>query len=189
MSPQEATRPVLSPMTAPVWSQNRVPLGVPIETFEAGHLDTPQRLTVTASHPTTPHRDWFTPGAFVELSDAEEMALPSFEQFQAGVVVTAAATRSTSVTAPFIVEEIRIPGPPTPKPGFTLPEYILDRLGAIDAPVSLRPQPRRFELADPAFLVGVAGAVETVPTAVQARLAARPTRAVVQHAVDRLVTL
>jgi hypothetical protein len=188
-SPQEATRPVLSPMTAPVWSQNRVPLGVPIETFEAGHLDTPQRLTVTASHPTTPHRDWFTPGAFVELSDAEEMALPSFEQFQAGVVVTAAATRSTSVTAPFIVEEIRIPGPPIPKPGFTLPEYILDRLGAIDAPVSLRPQPRRFELADPAFLVGVAGAVETVPTAVQARLAARPTRAVVQHAVDRLVSL
>jgi len=188
-SPEAAARPVLSPLTAPVWSQNRVPLEVPIETFEAGHLDTPQRLTVTASHPTTPHRDWFTPGAFVKLSDAEEMALPSFEQFQAGVVVASAATRSSSVTAPFVVTEIRIPGPPAPRPGFTIPDQVLDRLSAIDAPVSLRPRPRRFELADSAFVVGVAGAVETVPTAVQARLAARPTRAVVQHAADRLVSI
>lgn len=188
-SPTGAARPVLSPLAAPVWSQNRVPLGVPIETFEAGHLDTPQRLSVTASPPATPHRDWFAPGAFVELSDAEEMALPSFEQFQSGVVVTAAATRSTSVTAPFVVEEIRIPGLPAPRPGFTVPDYVLDRLGAIDAAVSPRPQPRRFDLADPGFLVGVAGAAETVPTAVQARLAARPTGAVVRHAVDRLVSL
>ncbi len=189
ISPQNAARPVLSPLTAPVWSQNRVPLEVPIETFEAGRLDTPQSLTVTASHATAPHLDWFTPGAFVDLSDAEEMALPSFEQFQAGVVVTSAETRSTSVTAPFVVSEIRIPGPPSPKPGFTVPDHVLDRLLAIDAPVSLRRQPRRFELADPAFLVGVSGTVETVPTAVQARLAARQTGAVVQHAVDRLVSL
>ncbi len=188
-SPQDAPKPVLSPLTAPVWSQNRVPLDVPVATFEAGHLETPQRLAVTASHPTSAHRDWFTPGAFVELSDAEEMALPSFEQFQAGVVVTSAATRSTSVTAPFVVTEIRIPGPPTPRPGLTVPDHVLDRLGAIDASVSLRPQRRRFELTDPVFLVGVAGAAEPVPTAVQAWLTARPTRAVVQHAADRLVSL
>ncbi len=188
-SPEDAVRPVLSPLAAPVWSQTRVPLGLPIETFEAGHLGSPQRLAVSAVPAAAPHLDWFTPGAFVALSDAEEMALPSFEQHQAGVVVPSATTRSTPVTAPFVVEEIRLPGPPAPRPGLGLPDHVLDRLDAIDAGVYLRPKPRRFELVDPPFVVGVADAAQTAPTAVRARLVARATGAVVQHAADRLVSL
>jgi hypothetical protein len=187
-SPEAATRPALSPLVAPTWSQNRLPLGMPIETFEDGHLEDPQRLTVTTSRPTTPQLDWFTPGAFVALSDAEEMALPSFEQHQAGVVVAADATRSVSVTRTVTVQEIRLPDTTGSGPGFTFPSHVLDRLDAVTAAVTIRPRPSRFTVRDVGLTVDAAGTVlATGVTPVQARLAARTSAGAVQHPADRLV--
>ena len=190
-SPENVTRPVLSPLAPPTWSQNRVPLGLPIETFEDGHLRAPQRLSVTASRSADPHLDWFTPGAFVALSDAEEMALPSFEQHQAGVVVSAAVTRSASVARPFEVEEIRLPGNPRPRPGIGFPGHLIDRLDAVSGGMSMRSQPTRFEVRDDGFRVHANGAVITAggASAVQARLAARASNGAVQHPADRLVDI
>jgi hypothetical protein len=187
-SPENATRPVLSPLAPPTWSQNRVPLGLPIETFEDGHLDEPQRLSVTASPSAVPHLDWFTPGAFVALSDAEEMALPSFEQHQAGVIVSAAVTRSASVARPFEVEEIRLPGNPRPRPGIGFPGHLLDRLDAVSGGMSMRSRPTRFEVRDDGFRVRANGTVMTAgASAVQAHLVARASNGAVQHPADRLV--
>jgi hypothetical protein len=187
-SPETSSRPVLSPLAAPLWSQNRAPLDLPIVTFEAGHLSDAQRLHLEASRPTTPHLDWFTPGSFLELSDAEEMALPSFELHQAGVVVSAAVTRSAPAVTPFHVEEIRIPGTPVVKPGLTLPGHVLDRLDAVGADLSMRPRPPRFELDEPGFQVEVAGTVTlSRATAIQARVEARTSDGTVQHSTDRLV--
>jgi hypothetical protein len=186
--PGSPARPVLSPLSAPVWSQNRVPLGLPVETFEEGHLATPQRLGLSGSRPTTAQLDWFTPGSFVALSDAEEMALPSFEQHQSGVQVSGEVTRSASVVRSFTVEEIRLPDERHTRPGLSFPDHVLDRLDALSGSVSLRPRPPRFELRDRGFTVDAAGVeVATGATPVQARLAARASGGSVQHPADRLV--
>ena len=107
----DSDRVVLTALGVPTWSQNRVPLGLAIETFEDGKLDEPQRLEVHATVPTTPHVDWFSPGSFVELSEAEELALPAFERQQAGVVVSLPGRpgRPAATTAPSSYEEIRLP--------------------------------------------------------------------------------
>ena len=188
-APEPHARPVLSPLAAPTWSQNRLPLGMPIETFEDGQLDEPQRLDVTASRPTTSQLDWFTPGSFVELSDAEEMALPSFEQHQAGVVVSADGTRSASVTRTVLrSRRSGCPTPPHHRPGFPFPGHVLDRLDAVDGDVTMRPRPTRFAVRDVGLEVDAAGAVmATGATAVQARLVARSSDGAVQHPADRLV--
>jgi hypothetical protein len=186
--PEAPARPVLSPLVAPTWSQSRVPLGLPIETFEEGHLDPPRRLNVSASRATSPQLDWFSPGAFVALSEAEEMALPSFEQHQAGVSVTADFTRSASVVRPSEVEEIRLPESRRVVPGFTFPRHVIDRLDAVEGEMSIRPRPGRFELRGTGFSVDAAGVVvATGTTAVQARLVARGSNGAVQHPTDRLV--
>ena len=55
-------RPVLSPLGVVTWSQNRMPLGLEIDTFEDGKLAKAQRVEVHASVPTDAFLDWFSPG-------------------------------------------------------------------------------------------------------------------------------
>jgi hypothetical protein len=176
---------VVSPLGVPTWSQSRVPLGLPVETFEDGKLATPQRLEVHASVPTTPHLDWFSPGSFVELSDAEEMALPAFERHQAGVVMTLETTRSAGVPTEVSFQEIRLPSSTRVVGGLRVPVEVLDRLAAIAAPVSIRPRPARFQVLDDRFRVD--GGPAAGVTAVAAHLATRGRPAAAQHVADRLV--
>jgi hypothetical protein len=185
-------RVVVSPVGVPTWSQNRVPLGLPVEKYEDGTLDSPQRLGVTASVPTTDYLDWFSPGSFVELSDAEALALPAFERHPAGIVVTLDETRSTPVTKQLEFEEIRLPATRRFVDGLTIPAAVIERMEATATPPSIRPRPARFGIADDRFSVQdvTGGALATEVSAVAARLAARTNGAgSVQHAADRLVEL
>jgi len=187
----ESARVVLSPLGVPTWSQNRVPLGLAVETFEDGKLDTPQRLDVRASVPTTPHVDWFSPGSFVELTEAEAMALPAFERHRAGVVVSLDATRSTGVATDVSFEEIRLPSTRRVVDGFVIPAHVLDRMEAVAAPVSIRRRPARFGVLDDRFRVesGPGTVLATDVSAVAAYLAGRAGRGSSQHFADRLVTV
>ncbi len=187
----ESDRIVLSPLGVPTWSQNRVPLGLPVETFEDGRLDAPQRLDVRASVPTTPHLDWFSPGSFVELTETEELALPAFEQHQAGVVVSLDVTRSAGAAADIGFEEIRLPSTRRIVDGLVVPGFVLDRALAVAAPPSIRPRPARFGILDDRFTVeSSSGAVLAANVgAVAAHLAGRGGRGSTQHAADRLVTV
>ena len=185
----ESARVVLSPLGAPTWSQNRVPLGLGVETFEDGKLDAPQRLDVRASVPTTAHLDWFSPGSFVELTDAEAMALPAFERHQAGVVVSLVPPRSTGVSTNVDFEEIRLPSIRRIVDGFVIPAHVLDRMDAVAAPASIRPRPARFGVLDDRFRVEAdPGTVLAADVgAVAAHLAGRGGRGSSQHVADRLV--
>lgn len=188
----ESARVVLTPLGVATWSQNRVPLGLTIETFEDGKLDTPQRLDVRASVPTTPFLDWFSPGAFVELSESEEMALPAFERHQAGVVASVATPpRSGGTTIDVRYEEIRLPATRRIVEGLAIPGHVLDRLQATSAPPSIRPGEGRFDVTDDRFTVETeAGAVVVAGvSAVAAQLASRSVGASRQHVGDRLVTV
>jgi hypothetical protein len=171
----DSPRVVLSALGAPVWGQHRVPLGFTIENYEDGKLDTPQRLDVQASVPVTPHLDWFSPGSFVELTDAEAMALPAFERHPAGVVLALDATRSAPVPTTVDYDEIRLPDRRRLVDGLAVPDHVLDRMSAIAAPTAIRPRPARFAVFDERFRVeDDAGAVVVADVgAVAARLAAR----------------
>jgi hypothetical protein len=185
----DSERVVLTALGLPTWSQNRVPLGLAVETFEDGKLDSPQRLEVHATVATTPHVDWFSPGSFVELSEAEELALPAFERHQAGVVVALATTRSAGVTTTVGFEEIRLPSTRRIVDGFEIPAPILDRMQAIEAPASIRPRPPRFGVQDDSFRVEASpgDVLASDVSAVAAHLVGRDGRGSTQHAADRLV--
>jgi hypothetical protein len=187
----ESARIVVSSMGVPTWSQNRVPLGLAVETFEDGKLDTPQRLDVRASVPTTPHVDWFSPGSFVELTEAEEMALPAFERHPGGVVASLDVTRSAPVPTDVSFEEIRLPSTPRIVDGLVIPAHVLDRMDGVAAPISIRPRPARFEVRDDRFRVeaGPGTVLAADVSAVAAHLAGRGGRGASQHAADRLVTV
>jgi hypothetical protein len=186
----ESDRVVLSALGVPTWSQNRVPLGLAVETFEDGKLDSPQRLDVRASVPTTAHVDWFSPGSFVELTDAETLALPAFERHRAGVVLSLDVTRSTGVLTNVDFEEIRLPSTRTDGVGgVVIPAHVLERMEAVAAQVSIRPRPARFGVLDDRFRVEAeTGAVlaDNV-SAVAAHLTGRGGRGSSQHIADRLV--
>lgn len=185
----ETPRIVLSALGAPTWRQNRMPLGLPIERFEDDKLDAPQRLDVQATVPTTAHEDWFSPGSFVDLTEAEAMALPSFERHQAGVVASFDETRSAGVTVDVKFQEIRLPSTPRIVDGIFVPHDVLERMNAVAAPPSIRPRPPRFGVRDDLFRVEAANGevLATDVSAVSAHLAGRTRRAATQHVADRRV--
>ena len=185
----DSSRVVLSPLGAPTWRQNRLPLGLAIEQFEDDRLEAPQRLGVVATVPATPHLDWFSPGAFVELTDAEEMALPAFERHAAGIVASFEVTRSTGLAVDIKYEEIRLPSATRIVDGFRVPAGVLARMEARAAPPSIRPRPPRFDVLDDRFRVEREGGdvIATDVSAVQAWLAGRSPGAARQHVADRVV--
>jgi hypothetical protein len=169
-----------------------VPLGLKVELFEDGELDTPQRVEVRASVPTTPVFDWFSPGSFLELSEAETMALPAFEQHQSGLVVSLASPpRSGSVLANVTYEEIRLPDVRRVVDGFVIPASVLERMLATNAPTSIRPGPPRFGVSDDRFGLATGPGPVTVAdlSAVEVHIAGRGSGAASQHAADKLVTV
>ena len=185
---------VLSPLGAVTWTQSRIPFGLEIELFEDGRLDQPQTIEVHASVATAPFTDWFSPGSFLELSEAETLALPAFERHQSGVTVSTPGTpRAAGVNVTVTYEEIRIPRPPGHPPlmdGLVIPAHVLDRLQAIDAPPTIRPEPPRFSVSEDRFgLTTGAGPATGEFTAVTAYLAQRRSPTVRQHVADQRVTV
>jgi hypothetical protein len=184
-------RPVLSPLGVVTWSQNRMPLGFEIDTFEDGKLDKAQRVGVRASVPTDAFVDWFSPGTFVELEDSEELALPAFERQQAGVTVQPPVDpRATPATVNVSYEEIRLPSPIRHiVDGLLIPGHVLERMEAMDAPPSIRPGPTRFSVGGEAFTVETTTGTVAFASEVAAHVAGRTTRAARQHVADRLVAV
>ncbi len=182
-------RPVLSPLGVVTWSQNRMPLGLEIDTFEDGKLAKAQRVEVHASVPTDAFLDWFSPGTFVELEESEELALPAFERQQAGVTVKPPVDpRATPTTVPVSYEEIRLPSPIRHiVDGLLIPGHVLERMEAMDAPPSIRPGPTRFTVGEEAFTVETAAGTVVLAGEVAAHVAGRTTFAAKQHVADRLV--
>jgi hypothetical protein len=184
-------RPVLSPLGVVTWSQNRMPLGLAIDTFEDGKLAKAQRVDVRASVSTDAFLDWFSPGTFVELEESEELALPAFERQQAGVTVKPPVDpRATPTTVPVSYEEIRLPSPIRHiVDGLVIPGHVLERMEAMDAPPTIRPGPTRFTVGEEAFSVETATGTVVLAGEVAAHVAGRTTLAAKQHVADRLVAV
>ncbi len=177
------TGAVVSPLGAVAWTQHRVPFGVPLDRFDGQPLSTPQSLAVTASVPGAVRvQDWFSPGSFAELTQAEALTRPSFERLDAGVVIGFADDRSAGLDHPFTVIEIRLPEPPRVGVVFTFPAVTLDAVLSRTGDGGVRSRSPLVTVGDETFVVR-GGDGQVVETARSQSEAFQKARALGGHAL------
>jgi hypothetical protein len=148
-------QPIVSPFGHLVWRQSKAPLELLLERFEGAPVEQPALLRVTGDQVRDEDRqlDWFAPGMFVDLSDAEKLNRAGFEELEAGVILAAdTAIDSPAEEYSFHFEEYRIPDPEKVQgDGRDLPAWLLDAAdGRIPAHrrrgVAVSMTPNRFEV-------------------------------------------
>ena len=187
--PRPAPKPLVSPLGALTWTQQRVPMNLLIDRFEGQPLAARQSLTVTASTDHVPVTDWFSPGMFATLTDAERLNRPSFERLDAGIQFgwSDAAASPTHHAATII--EIRLPEPPAP-PALALllafPRVTLDAILGRTGRSSVRTTAGKVTVREDAFVVrgGDGSIVNPASTASEAYARARATGGVAVHEDD-----
>jgi hypothetical protein len=188
-----ANPPVLAP-TGVIWEQTRAPLGLLLERFEGTPLGFAETVTASSEQLTGEELDWFAPGSFAELSDAEALTRRSFERLASGVRL-AAGPDETSVGVPHDVEVLEFllpaptPRPPDRNPSITAPGWLLEAVQVREglahgrlAPPAFRTAPERWRVVD------VDGAVLATTGESQAHQLARSAgrRAVALPALDQI---
>lgn len=132
--------PVVSPLGQAVWSQQRAPLGLLLQRFEGAPLSRPETVTVSGAQVTGPEPEWFAPGSFTELTDADALNRPAFSRLQAGARLGLGGThdgpsKDKSVT----VRQIRLPLPAVELTAEALPAWLqratAGRLGSTERDV------------------------------------------------------
>jgi hypothetical protein len=112
-APPATGPPVLSPVGQLAWAQRTAPLDLLLDKIGGAPVSRPQTITASGTQVTGPDTDWFAPGAFTALADADALARPAFDRMAGGVRVGLPGsddgpTRTIAVT----VKQIRIPAPP-----------------------------------------------------------------------------
>jgi hypothetical protein len=79
---------LVAPLGELAWSQRRAPLGIVLERLEGAPLGSKQGVRFTAPAQQRPERALFSPGSFVTLNGAEALNRPSFEELEAGAVLS-----------------------------------------------------------------------------------------------------
>ena len=112
-APPTSGAPVLSPVGQLAWAQRTAPLELLLDKVGGAPVSRPQTISAAGNQVTGPDTDWFAPGAFVNLADADALARPAFERLSGGVRVGLPGTddgptRTITVT----VKQLRVPAPP-----------------------------------------------------------------------------
>ena len=107
--PTAGTRPLVSPLGSLRWQQKRAPFDVLLDRFEGNPLPSQQTVVVECPQRQADSIDLFAPGSFADLSEAESLNRPAFEQLTSGVVVGFAQQQSAAVPRAVEVVEIRLP--------------------------------------------------------------------------------
>ncbi|MER5335831.1 DUF6603 domain-containing protein [Micromonospora sp. NPDC002717] len=121
-----AALPVVSPLGQAVWTQERAPLDLLLQRFEGAPLTRPETVTATGPQVTGTEVDWFAPGGFADLTDADALNRRAFERLTAGVRLGGEgvdAGPSTLLTV--TVKQIRLPAPPVLVTATALPRWLL----------------------------------------------------------------
>ena len=174
--PPTSGPPVLAPVGQLVWSQSTAPLDLLLERVGSAPVARPETVRATGDQVAGAHTDWFAPGAFVTLTNADALARPAFERLSGGVQIGLPGTddgptRTLTVT----VKQIRVPAPPVVAGGGAFPGWFVVagavRTGAV---VTASVQPAVTVSTETWHVVGAAGAVlEQSVSQVQAHQIAR----------------
>jgi hypothetical protein len=186
-----ASAPVLPP-TGLIWEQTRAPLGLLLDRLQGSPLRRAETVEVTGAAVSGEELDWFAPGGFAELSDAEALTRRSFERLRSGVrLATGDDVVSAGVVHEVEVEEFRIPAPVPPRrhPALEVPWWLAEAALLREGRSDGRPPtpaivvgPERWEVR------GVDGRAVAATTEAQAHQLARAGGAVALPA-DDLVAL
>jgi hypothetical protein len=93
---------ILHPFGALRVSQRALPLSLTLDKIGSQKPDDVNRVDITAAtsgsvnHPLTPVDELFAPAQFQELSDAEKLSRPSYEELKSGVIIGAAGGPQSS---------------------------------------------------------------------------------------------
>ncbi|RMB61510.1 DUF6603 domain-containing protein [Tessaracoccus antarcticus] len=102
---------VIAPLSGVLWTQHRVPLGLPVDRVDGTPLGTRQTVTATAPGKSGVERDRFAPGSFITLTKAQALASPTYDLLDAGIRVSAGSTLSgpddDASSAPEILRKVR----------------------------------------------------------------------------------
>jgi len=189
-----ARLPVLPP-TGMIWEQTIAPLGLLLERVQGSPLRRHEAVEVVGDAISGEERDWFAPGGFAELSDAEALTRRSFERLQSGVhLANGEDERSAGLVHEVEVEEFRIPAPITIPPrrdaAFDAPFWLTEaaqvREGRSDGrrpPPAIRVGAEQWEVLD------LSGQQLVTTTEAQAHQLARATRNAVAVPLGDLVAL
>jgi hypothetical protein len=152
--PTAGTRTRVSPLGALQWTQRRAPLATLIDRFEGQPLPAQQRVVLSSPQTNGLAADWFAPGSFANLSQADQLNRPSFEQLPAGANLTFPAVASDAVRHEIVVQEIHLPLP-TPKPGlaFGFSHALLAAMQERTAPATVRTRTPKVSVHGETFVV------------------------------------
>ena len=143
---------MLPPTGELVWRQRRAPLGLLLEKFENAPLTSPETVTASSALGAGAEDEWFSPGSFAALDDAEALNRPAFERLAGGLRIGAGGTGgSSAVTHQVTVVEFRLPDEPSAtSAAFAAPAWLLR---AADARAGIgggdRPAPAVAVAAEP----------------------------------------
>ena len=160
-APPTSGPPVVAPVGQLVWSQSIAPLDLLLDKLGGAPVTRPETVRATGDQVAGAHTDWFAPGAFTTLTDADALARPAFERLSGGVRIGLPGTddgptRTLTVT----VKQIRVPAPPVVAGGGSFPGWFVVagavRTGAI---VTASVQPVVTVSTETWQVVGPAGAV------------------------------
>lgn len=133
-APPNPGLPLVSPLGQLTWVQHRAPLGLLLQRIGGAPLSRPESVVVAGPMLTGPELEWFAPGSFVDLTDAEALNRKAFERLTGGARFGDPGTDDgPSATRTVSVRQIRPPAPETTKPGLSFPgwfaEAVLVRTG------------------------------------------------------------
>ncbi|MGH2798351.1 MAG: DUF6603 domain-containing protein, partial [Thermoleophilaceae bacterium] len=142
--PASLSLPLVRPLGQLSWSQERAPIDLLLERFEGAPLSRPETLRATGPHVTGAEVDWFAPGGFLALSDADALNRRAFERLSAGVRLgVSGVSNGGAKTHDIQVEQIRVPVGGVPAFLFAPPGWLLRaadaRTGVVEA-AAIAPQ-------------------------------------------------
>jgi hypothetical protein len=83
--PTDLGEPLVSPVGQLVWAQRRAPLDLLLQRVGGAPLAMPEVVEATGPDVAEPELDWFAPGSFADLQDAEALNRRAFERLSGGV--------------------------------------------------------------------------------------------------------
>ena len=113
-SPPDLAQPVVSPLGQLLWVQHRAPLDLLLQRIGGAPLEEPQMVEATSPQLTEAELDWFAPGSFADLTDAEALNRRAFERLTGGLRFGAPGTDDgPAATLQVTVRQIRLPAAAT----------------------------------------------------------------------------
>ncbi|MET9023768.1 DUF6603 domain-containing protein [Actinopolymorpha sp. NPDC004070] len=136
----DTSLPVVSPLGQAAWSQERAPLDLLLQRFEGAPLIRPESVTAAGPLVTAREVDWFAPGSFAELKDADALNRRAFERLAGGVRIGQDGTADgPDAQLTVTVKVIRLPAPPSFLTALAMPAWLMrataGRLGAVERDV------------------------------------------------------